>query len=498
MAEPTHSPSLPSTADAVPYVPVSWAAAAAATVAGVFFLALAAFGYFAFANKKPLLMEELLVLPAVAIVLSFAARRMIRNSEGTRTGLLYGTDLVNAAWWLALVLGLGYIAYLFAIDRAITRDARGEVDRWMGSIAKGTEEDTLLAFHRTLPPGKRQSVSPNDKYQMRVLFRDDLLGFENSDLLRLAQRNRGAFEYAPGGVTWKYTPGTIDCTATGTATCPEGTFPVLVPLKGMEGVTGGEGGGSGRHWMIVRPQGGGFIDQRAATRTEYGWLLLVLEVDGGAFGKGFVSHLAGPGGRTYAYRGFVAPGGDRAGWGAVAMDPGAQFVFAIPAQALGDAGYADYMANQFYKLPGGGEPSPDQKSKFATAWAGQALRPAGDKLKDPTGAAIDKEDVIALTDTAIEVRVPVEIPLQNPGKIQVARGRLVVACTDPAVVAELKALKASANPSQGSSSPPEEMVRRKAAWRVVRVESDLAPVDVAPPGGAGGPGGPGGPGGRPR
>ena len=493
MAEPTRSPSLPSTADAAPYVPVSWAAAAAAAVAGVFLLTLVAFGYFAFANKKPLLMEELLLLPAIAIVLSFAARRMIRNSEGTRTGLLYGVDLVAAAWWVALVVGLCYIAYLFAIDRAITRDARGEVDRWMGSIAKGTEDDNLLAFHRTLPPGKRQNVSPNDKYQMRVLFRDDLLGFENSDLVRLAQRNRGAFEYAPGGVTWKYTPGKIDCTATGTATCPEGTFPVLVPLQGLEGVTGGEGGGAGRQWMVVRPPGGGFLDQRAATRTGYGWLVLVLETDGGAFGKGFVSHLAtGPGSRSYAYRAFVVPGGDRQGWGAVALDPGAQFAFAIPAQALGDAGYADYMANQFYKLPGGGEPSPDQKRKFAATWDAQGLRPAGEKLKDASGGAIDKEDVITLTDTAVEVRVPVEIPLLNPGKLQVARGRVVVACTDPALLDELKALKASANPSQGTASPSEDLVRRKAAWRVVRVESDLAPVEVAPPGPPGGPGGPGG------
>ena len=494
MAEPTRSLSLPSTADAAPYVPVSWAAAAAASVAGVFLLTLLAFGYFAFANKKPLLMEQMLVLPAVALVLSFAARRMIRNSEGTRTGLLYGVDLVNAAWWLALVLGLCYVAYLFAIDRAITRDARGEADRWMGLIAKGTDDDNLLAFHRTLPIGTRQSVSPNDRYQLQAAKRDELLAFENSDLLRLAQRNRGAFEYAPGGVTWKYTPGSIDCTATGTATCPEGTFPLLIPLKGREGVTGGAGGGAGRQWEIVRPPGGGFIDQRAATRTAYGWLLLVLEVDGGGHGKGFVSLLAaGPGSRAYAYRAFVVPGGDRPGWGAVAADPFTQFAFAIPAQALGDAGYADYMANQFYKLPGGGEPSPDQKTKFAAAWDAQGLRPAGEKLKDAGGAAIDKDDVIALTDAAVEVRVPVEIPLPNPGKLQVARGRVVVACTDAALLAELKALKASANPSQGTASPSEDMVRRKAVWRVVRVESDLSPVDVAPatpPGGAGGAGRP--------
>ena len=71
MAEPTHSPSLPSTADTTPYVPVSWMAVAAIAVAGLFALLLLAFGAAAFTNKKPLLMEGLLALPVIAVVLEF-------------------------------------------------------------------------------------------------------------------------------------------------------------------------------------------------------------------------------------------------------------------------------------------------------------------------------------------------------------------------------------------------------------------------------------------
>src|SRR5438093_1247197 len=123
MAEPTPSPALASTADPTPYVPVSWLAVAAFSVAGLFVVTLLALGGFAFVNKKPLLMGELLVLPVIAIVLSFAARRAIRNSEGTRTG----EKLAANAWWLSVVFGLCYVAYLFAIDFAIRRDARGEV-----------------------------------------------------------------------------------------------------------------------------------------------------------------------------------------------------------------------------------------------------------------------------------------------------------------------------------------------------------------------------------
>jgi hypothetical protein len=491
MAESTNAPSLPSTADTTPYVPVSWMAVAALTVAASFAATLLALSVVAFTNKKPLLEDWLLAMPAIAIVLSFAARRVIRNSEGTRTG----EHLANYAWWTALVLGLCYVAYLFAIDFAIRRDARAEAKKWMDQVAKGTDDDLDMAFLRTIPPGARQGISATDKFQLRSRFRDELLAFRTCDLLKIAQRNRGELEFSPGAVNWSYKPGTVECVLQGTVKCPEGTFPIVVPLKGVEGVVTAEGGSVGRQWMITRPPASGFIDQARATRTAYGWLLMFFEIDGGGFGKGYVSHLAGgPSAHTYAYRAFVVPGGDRAGWSAVAADQLAHLAFAVPARAaFGDAGYAEYMDKHFYKAPGGAEPSADQKARFLASWNAQGLRPAGDKLKDAGGNVTDKEDLVTVTDSAIEVRVPVEIPVLGTGKIEVARGRLVVACTDPAVLAEVKQLKASANPAQGTSSPPEELMRKKVLWRVVRVESDMLPVNIAQPGrGPGGPGGPGG------
>jgi hypothetical protein len=161
---------------------------------------------------------------------------------------------------------------------------------------------------------------------------------------------------------------------------------------------------------------------------------------------------------------------------------------------MGDAGYADHMANHFYKLPGGAEPAPDQKTKFFNSWDRFGVRPAGDKLKTPDGNPVDKEDVLTLTDTAIEVRVPVEITILGAGKVDTARGRVVVVCTDAALLAELKQLKDSANPDQGSTTPPNELMRKTVNWRVLRIESDLAPVSITPPPGRGSPGeGPGGP-----
>ena len=531
-SEPTNAPSLPSTADAVPYVPVSWAAAAAAWFAGKFVVLLLAFGYFAFVGKKPLLMEELLVLPVIAIVLSFAARRMIRNSEGTRTGLLYGVDLVNAAWWTSVIVGLCYVAYLFAIDFAIRRDARGEVDKWVNQIKSGTEEDVGKAFHRTLAPGQRQSVAATDLDGMKTAFRDELLAFGQSDLVRLAHRNKDQFKFEIEGVTWENKPGVVECRVTGTATCPEGTFPVSLPLRGLEGVTKSDApgaapaaAGAGRQWMIVRPLQGGFIDQGRATRTGYGWLVAILEADAAAAGKAFLDYQgAGPVGREYAYQVFVAPGGDRTGFNNQAVAGLLQNSFggwdAVAARLLlrlGDAGYADFVANRFFKTNTGAEPSAWHKRRFGEAWNGPSLRPAGDKLRDQAGNVPDKESVVTFTGDAVDVRLPIEIPLlpqrpdgdlpvqpedQRPGT---ARGRLVITCTDPHLLALVKRYREGANPASGTTDIPAELRaeldRYKNAkdpnrlglpWRVVRVESDLKAVAVQQQAKGGGPPMPGG------
>lgn len=517
LPSPVSGPSLPSTADATPYVPVSWVAATAAAVAVAFLLTLGLFGWFAFTNKKPLIEPGLLAMPAVALVLCFAARRVVRNSEGTRTDLLYGVNLVNTAWWLALVLGLCYIAYLFAIDYAIRREARGEVERWIGFLKVGTEDDLGRAFHRTLPPGRRQDVSPTDQERLQARFRDELLMFRNSDLVRLAQRNKGDFEFDAGGVTWAHRPGVVECVVTGTAKCPEGSFPVMISLRGVEG-------GAGRQWVIMPPQAGGFVDQSRAARTHYGHLVQFLEFNGAAFGKGYLAALSGgPLGHQYAYRAFVAPGGDAPGWGAVAFnprDPREQFLwqlaFAMPSAAFGDAGYAEYMNTQFLKTPRGGDPTPAQKAKFLTSWDAFGLRPAGEKLKGPDGGPVDKENVITLTETAVEVRVPVEIanlapdePGKKPGT---ARGRMLIVCDDPPLLALLRRHRGAADAARGATDFPADLAdevgqlyRDRAdpkklviPWRVVRVESNLEPVVIdqqGGPGGGPGGGGLGGPGG---
>ena len=487
---PSTAPALQSTADPTPYVPVSWMAVAAVTVAGLFAFLLLLLGISAFINKKPLLMPELLVLPAIAIVLSFAARRMIRNSEGTRTG----ENLALTAWWLSLVLGLGYIAYLFAIDFSVRKDAENEVIRWVNLVRDDKEDKLPRAFHRTLAPGTRQGVGQDDWFRMRALFANPTLTFETSDFVRLVQRNKGECDFTPTGLKdWSYKPGMIDCVYTGKIVCPEGTFPIQVQLKGFEGVT--EAGG-GRQWMVVLPQSGVFIAQDQVTRTPYGWLLLLLEVDGAGFAKEFVGNLAG--GATlypYLYRGYIEPKGNKQTWATISGTTNLRIAIGggLGIGVPHGTGYTDYMEKQFFRLPRGANPTDAQRDAFLKNWYALGAVPAGTRLKDQSGNIVDKENIITVTDTAVEVRFPLELPLLGTaGKLESARGRLVVQTTDKELLDELKQLRAAADPAKGTAEFPEQLRRRKPVpWRVVRIESDLAPVSVAPQGGPGGPGGPG-------
>lgn len=487
----------------MPYVPVSWVAALAATVAGTFALILFVFGYFAFRSRKPLIEPAFLIFPVATLVLCFAARRTIQNSEGTRTGILYGVNLVNAAWWTAVVLGLCYVAYLFAISFAIRRDAQAEAEKWFVLINSATDDDIARAFYRTLPPGARQAVAPDDAQEMRVRFRDDFLTFVTGDLVRLGQRNKGELTFKTTTVTWNNKPGVIECTLLGSVQCPEGTFPVTIPLKGIEGVTSESGGAGARQWMIERPRSG-FVDPSQVTRTAYGWLVWLLEKDGGAFGRGFVDHARfGTATHPYLYQGFIRPGGDRPGWAEVALDPRglSQLAFAAVVGAIDPTGYRDYLQQHFFRLPKGAEPSPEVKATFMKSWERQSIRPAGDKLKGPDGAPIDKEDILTILDRSVEVRVPIEIQLI--GKNEVARGRVVVECTHPAVQEMLQRHKANAARATLTPELPQELLnellerfrdpraadRLALPWRVVRVESDMAPVSLSQPGpGLGGPG----------
>jgi hypothetical protein len=479
MAESSRPPTLPSTADTTPYAPVSWLAVAAMGVAGLFAIMLLFAGYGAFREKRPLLQPWLLALPAAALVFSFAARRVIRNSEGTRTGELFGVNLPNAAWWLSLVLMLGYGAYLLAIDFAIRRDARTEVERWVGLII---EDKIPQAFNRTLPPGGRKSEA-----RLLAENREELLIFRQSDLVRIALRNKGAATFEPGGMRdWQYKPSGIECVFTGTLKCPEGSFPVHVSLRGTEGVAAAEGAGAGRQWQIA-PSMTGYIQAAGAgvVRTPYGFYVSELERKGTEYAAGFVRVFldrvyAPPHERLaaqyFAFRSYTEPDGDpttgfrvaetahaRSAVAGIVAEP-----FALPSDQ--QTKYLEEVRDRLFRLSGGGTPTPKQKEEFMRIWERGGIMPPGMRIRNNS----DTISLINVTDSAVEVRVPVELPI--PGDdLSAARGKVVAVCTDPAILDELKRVRAASDPNKPSDKP-DEFRDRSPRWRILAVESDLNKV----------------------
>lgn len=479
MADPNQTPTLPSTADSTPYVPVSWMAVSAAVVTGIFVILLVILGAWALWDKKPLLIDKIFIFPVIGVVLSFAARRMIRNSEGTRTG----ESLASAAWWGSVVAGLSYGSYYLAIDYSVRRDAVIDVERWVNNIladdpADPTHRNLNAAFLSQLDPKRREDFRP-ESAPFETMFRDQYLTFKQSDIVRLAHRNRGECKLEQGGIRdWIEKPDGVECTFTGVLRCSEGLFPLLIPMKGVEAGTSAKT--PGRKWVIVVPATGVIVPDKIS-RTPYGWLVEAIEQTATMTGKEFF-YAVGNGSINYPYiyHKMIHPEIKTASWDAI--DPSRSTTHAAVAGNMSVVGllfnskYGNFFRNEFFKLPEGREPTDEQKTQFKKGWDIMGLLPPGVRLKNSQ----DRSATTTITDTAIEVRLPCELAL--PGSDAVAaRCRLVIAASDPALLAELKVLKADANPDLSTISPPEALKTRSfPQLRLIRVETDLRPIANPP------------------
>ena len=368
-------PALGSTADQLPYVAVSWLAVAAAAAATFLGMLLAIMGVLAFRSHRPLLEEELFFLAILAVVLSFAARRVIRNSEGTRTGTLFGIDLPNYAWWGGLILGLGYLSYFLAIEFSIRKDAQGEVRVWSEQLLKGDEENMNRAFHRTQDPGQRKSIKPTEGATLEARWGKEYTAFQQSDLRRLIARNGAAdCKFEIGGLReWKFQPTGIECVYTATLFCPEGTFPIVIPMKGVEGAAAGTDSG-GRQWQILHSAATGYIEKERARLTPYGWIVAHLGVTGAELARVFITGASS----TREMRATLYPAlvleadADKSFFHALTI-PGVHSragVIGFPAAQSFSPGpaFLDYASERLFKLKGGAQPDPGRLETFKKAW----------------------------------------------------------------------------------------------------------------------------------
>ncbi|HVK13459.1 MAG TPA: hypothetical protein VM597_32200, partial [Gemmataceae bacterium] len=345
------------------YAPISWTAVAALALAVFFALLMGVILLTATRRGQPAIEPWLLFFPAIVIVLVFVARRQIRASEGTRAGERYA----NAAWWIAVVCGLGYVTYLGTIEFLIRRQANQEFVTWSNYLKDLNPSDPrdpnfFHAVHMTLDPGVRGSVPAGEPARIEATFRDAVAGMRGSDLVRLCSRNRGAIEFRPQGLReWQQKPTEVTCTLTGTVHTPEGEHSLVIPMRAVI-----DEKTKNRRWQIT-PAAGGYIKDRTRALTPYGWQVEYLDVSARQFSQDFLARLSGPAGSPFAYLAYVHPGWDTRR--AVSVFVGMPAVGGGPTTVLPfPPGGEEHLTRKVFTRPGGAAHDPADVGRFLALW----------------------------------------------------------------------------------------------------------------------------------
>lgn len=251
--------------DAPAYRPISAFAVAALALAVLTALTIAGFAVAAKISGRPILIWLMVVPSAVAFVLAIVAIRQIRTSEGTIVGL----GLANTAWWLSLLTGAGYAAFLLATDFAVRTQAETVGDEYIKLLRDGQPEK---AFRLTRDPAQQRSISPDDTEGIRRRFGSgDLAGFNRGDFARLSRTWGPQLKVEPmGAMGTEQTPNGFKVPLNYVLRSPEGQCEMTLTTQGFDNAKAGE-----RVWMIVFGQSGTY--PKSYRRTRLGKLLNELQ-----------------------------------------------------------------------------------------------------------------------------------------------------------------------------------------------------------------------------
>jgi hypothetical protein len=491
MAEISDAPKLSSntSGNLSGYSPISWTAVASLGVSGLFGLILVG-GLLL--QGRTFIMPTLLILPAVAVVLAFVARRQIKNSEGTRTGEQYA----NWGWYVGIITGLIYLTYLFAIEFTVRNDAERELSAFIEPLLKldpanAQDPNLYSAMYQLIPPGQRNTLSSKtDAAGMEASYKDMILAFRSTDLYQLCARNPGDVKFRPTGmVSWEQARTEINCVIRGVLTSPEGECEAHIPL--IASIDAGK-----RRWMVVSKREG-FIVPGSYKLTDYGWAIKMLEFSGRANSQEMMMNLARPNGSNTALLGYVMPG-----WN---VEKALKFTELWAKSIDGRMALAGPMGSSFALPPESQNMIPDKlfahangkplaeadKITFRNAWLyPQRITPPGSTLRNNS----DTATLLRLGQT-IELSQAAELILAQEGQNPpTARAKILMeipSSDSAAILARLSALRAEGATAKKSADLPDfiknEFFTNK--WRVTKIVSDLKQVPVSRDPAGAGPGG---------
>ncbi len=469
------------------YAPLSWMAVASLSIAVLFVVVILILGYVAVRRGQPMIEPWLLFFPALSVLLAFVARRQIRAAEGTRAGEYYA----NLGWWLAVVAGLCYVAYLFGIEFMIRRDANKEFEAWVEKLkvidASNPSDPALYeACYLTLQPGERAAFRSTDVAAFDAARRNEMSWFRQLDVVRVCARNKGNVEVKIQGLReWNLKPAEITCSIAATIVTPEGEHSIVVPMRAIVDEK------KNRQWQI-QPKPDGYVQSYNLTR--YGWMIQYAEISGRTFAQEFLEQTARPATVPVAYAAFVQPGvtprqaiTDLSKIGNTLDARSAATGAAAGAYLPQPPGMAEYLRQKMFTYPGGARPNDRDLERLLSYWNTARVQNHGVILKNQP----DTNSILWTEGGQLWVRVPAEIAIGGEGRSATAARAKVVVTVPPGVehpfLKELAEARANAATAPKTENVPRELQSVLLPWRVVRVESDLVAVAAAP-----GPGGPGG------
>ncbi|VTS05716.1 DUF4190 domain-containing protein [Tuwongella immobilis] len=467
MVEPIPSPA-DRPADPVSYKPLAPLAIVAVSFAGLFLGIVLLMGLAAITSRKPAVVPGLLLMPIASLVLAVLARLRISRSEGT----LDGMRLAGIAWWISVLGGLGYLAYIVAFELAIRQQSDTFARKFFSYLNEG---DINSAFVMTLDPARRTGVSPRDGLALEAAFGEKLTGFRSSELVRYFQRNPNGVSIDGLGVkAWEQQPTGFDVVQLYRISSGEGQIDVTMPMMGSEGREL-----VGRQWHI------NFLGDQAmlgaARFTAYGNAIREVRGNSAEFMRLFFT-LMGTRQIEQALLLTLTP------------DQQQNYVDRVTASMLmaGSLGSAaprrapvpleEFGKSDFLKTDTGSESSAEQRREFFTQiWSLGRIVPGGTASNSPNPTFPE----VRLLPDRLQALVDVELSY-NESKTY-ARGRVVMESRSPEILKKLQELAAEAksNPNTYVDVSKVSFLGRSSRldWQIVGLQSDLDRVQATGPGG---------------
>jgi hypothetical protein len=486
VAELTPIPTAQRPADSS-YQPISGYAVAAGVATTLFAIFLLANIISLISSGRSIIGYVMLLVPAVGIVLAIIGRSHIKRSEGTRTGL----RVVNISWWVCVLGGAGFGAFLYANQVVMEKESAKEANAFFTKLNSGDLNDAFLSL---LPPEEQTRVTKGENQAaFEAAFQAwGYNSYRNHELVRMFLRNPKAMEWEHVGSKDIGTEQTgFQATHFYRVRGPEGVFDIQIKLITSESKKGGK-----LRWHIPSLPQPNITQPLDGQRSEYGRVIKELEQEADAVARLWLAHLSGNrfpwaqlltmpanhrrpfeesllrmlhlGGATSAFFPLgpdMLPAERKQRWEERARkSPGTSQA------AYEQLAFGDLVDHGFFRKDelGGGFSAEQLDRLNSLWWKRRLLHTSVRESQSPSG--FTSIPTVTITPQSITVVVHLDIMLDQP--MAYSKGTLGLVCTNPELLAWVQASKARGGSFTDNASYVLATVPAR-DWQVAWLQTDL-------------------------